>query len=168
MEFKKGVHGRLFNNRLSWFIDYSFSLCLTWRYGYLFVSTTLRWGFWTHTIFGPGWWVYMYKQWKSDVKCPWITLEVDAEVLSVRELTVFWLFLFIQAGNTPLHYAASSGLYQCVQVCTVFTLLAVSFFPHSWLVSRLKTAFLLASCNWSANQTNYSYFLRIRTGKNAY
>ena len=73
---------------------------------------------------------------------------------------------FIQAGNTPLHYAASSGLYQCVQVCTmVFTLLAVSFFPHSWLVSRLKTAFLLASFNWSANQTNYTISRELELGK---
>ena len=72
-----------------------------------------------------------------------VPLEVDAEVKSVREFTVFWLFFFIQAGNTPLHYAASSGLYQCVQVCTtVFTLLAVSFFPHSWRVSRLNSTAL--------------------------
>lgn len=98
---KRGAWVTFLNNRLSWFIDYSFSLCLTWRYGYLFVSTTLRWGFWTHTIFGPGWWVYMYKQWKSDVKCPWVTLEVDAEVSSVRELTVFWLFFLFRLETLP-------------------------------------------------------------------
>lgn len=43
----------------------------------------------------------MYKQWKSDVKCLWVTLEVDAEVSSVRELTVFWLFFLFRLETLP-------------------------------------------------------------------
>ena len=98
---------------------------------------TLRWGFWTHASFGPGWWVY--KQWKSDIKCPWVALEVDAEVSSVREFTVFWLFFFSGWKHSP---SLCCKLW-IISMCSSMYhggYFAVSFFPHSWLVRPVLNA----------------------------
>ena len=59
-----------------------------------------------------------------------VLLGAYIEVSSETELMMFYFVFFFQAGNTPLHYAASSGLYQCVQVCvTVATCQQSLSFP---------------------------------------